>query len=176
LLSPKIEFHAADLNAPIHLGEKFDLALSLEVAEHLNPQSSESFLSSASRLSGAVLFGAEFTAQVGTNHINTRPHSFWAQGFKSLGFDVFDVFRPRFWNDERVAPWYRQNTFVYARLDHPLHAALRARGHAPMTRLEFVDAVHPWLYFLALGEIARLQQIRAATPSSNPARNVVGRI
>jgi SAM-dependent methyltransferase len=119
LLSPKIDFRSGDLNAPIDIAEFFDLAFSPEVAGHLNPQSSEMFLSSLSRLSGAVFFSAAFTAQPGTNHINTRRHSFWAQVFKSQGFDAFDIFRSMFWNDERVAPCYRQNTFLYVRADLP---------------------------------------------------------
>ena len=46
LLSPTIEFHAQDLNLPVALGERFDLAMSLEAAEHVMPKSSDAFAGS----------------------------------------------------------------------------------------------------------------------------------
>ena len=37
MIDPAIAFHAQDLNQPIQLNRRFDLAISVEVAEHLEP-------------------------------------------------------------------------------------------------------------------------------------------
>ena len=161
MVNPEIEFHAADLDGEVSLPEKFELALSLEVAEHVRPDSSDRFVASLARLSDAVLFGAAFTGQPGTNHINTQAHSFWAERFLARGYQLFDLFRPKFWSDNRVGPWYRQNTFIYVQPHHPLHAALVDAGHRTEKNLHFTDAIHPWLYFAALGEIDRLRALPA---------------
>jgi SAM-dependent methyltransferase len=161
-----IEFHAADLEREVTLAERFDLALSLEVAEHIQPDSSDRFVASLAGLSDALLFGAAFVGQPGTHHVNTRPHSFWARRFLNRGYALFDLFRPKFWSDDRVEPWYRQNTFLYVRPEHPLFAALIARGHEPASDARFVDAIHPWLYEKVLREVVRL---RGAAPAAAPA-------
>ena len=173
LLSPAIAFHARDLNAPIVLDERFDLAMSLEAAEHLLPAASDAFVGSLTGLSDAILFSAAFIGQPGTNHINTRSHSFWATRFLDSGYQLFDYFRPKFWPDERVEPWYRQNTFLYVKPAHPLSTALIAGGEAPAPDARFVDCLHPAFYLSALDEIERLQQ--ALTPAAGRPGARVGR-
>ncbi|MEO7725913.1 MAG: SEC-C metal-binding domain-containing protein [Burkholderiales bacterium] len=176
MVSPAIEFHAADLDGEVSLPENFDLALSLEVAEHVRPESSDRFVASLARLSDAVLFGAAFTGQPGTNHINTRPHSFWAEKFLARGYKLFDIFRPRFWSDDRVGPWYRQNSFLYVQPGHSLYSVLIEAGHrSEHEDVRFIDGVHPWLYLAALDEIEQLRAqlaggaARAQAPSRNDA-------
>lgn len=153
-----IEFHPKNLNAPIVFDETFDVAMSLEVAEHLEPKSSDAFVKSLTGLSGAIVFSAAFTGQPGSNHINTRPHSFWAKKFIASGYQLFDYFRPKFWSDEGVEAWYRQNTFLYVKPGHPLHSAMTAKGELPQPDARFVDCLHPYFYLAALDEIGRLQQ------------------
>ena len=146
MVSDAIVFHQADLNKGIQLPRRFDLAMSLEVAEHCLPASSEVFHRSLTQLADAVIFGAAFTGQPGTDHINCRPHSFWADMFRAAGYETYDFFRPRFWGNEKVAPWYQQNTFLYVRPGHELQTALLRAVHVPMANPAFVVAVHPWLY------------------------------
>ena len=175
LLSKDIEFHARDLNTAVALGETLDLAISLEAAEHVRPASSDTFHRSLTGLADAVVFSAAFIGQPGTNHINTRPHSFWAAKFLGDGYQLFDYFRPKFWADERVEPWYRQNTFLYVKPTHPLSAALIAAGEAPAPDARFVDCLHPMFYLSALDEIGRLQRALAdlgGPAAGRPARQI----
>lgn len=158
MLDRNIEFHQVNLEMELPLTETFDLAISLEVAEHLQPESSDAFVGSLTRLSGAVLFGAAFIGQPGANHINNRLHSFWAGKFLACGYLPFDLFRPVFWNDDRVEPCYRQNTFLYVKPGHSLHSALVSRGYASGTELALMDCVHPAVYLGLLGEFNRLRQ------------------
>lgn len=68
---------------------KFDLSMSIEVAEHILPDKSEIFIDnlvSASRR--YILFTAAPPGQGGTCHINEREGSFWIDLFKNRGFVV----------------------------------------------------------------------------------------
>lgn len=168
MLDRDIEFHPVNLEVELPLTDTFDLAISLEVAEHLQPESSDTFVESLTRLSGAVLFGAAFIGQPGANHINNRLHSFWANKFFERGYVVFDLFRPAFWNDDRVEPCYRQNTFLYVKPGHSLHSALVNRGYASGTELMFMDCVHPAIYLGLLNEFIKLQQSAGATQLELP--------
>jgi hypothetical protein len=52
-------------------------------------------------------------------------------------------------------PWYRQNTFLYVKANHPLHHALMASGRQAQRDARFVDCVHPWLYLWILEELKK---------------------
>ena len=158
MLDPAIAFRRADLQQEITGAERHDLAISLEVAEHLPPASSDGFVRTLVAHADAIVFGAAYVSQPGTGHINTRPHSFWADRFLAHGYRMYDFFRPHFWSDNEVEPWYRQNTFLYVRPGHPLDAALADAGHSPLPDARFVDCIHPWLYFGMLEQYAALQQ------------------
>jgi SAM-dependent methyltransferase len=178
LCAPRIEFQARNLNSEVKLGETFDLAISVEVAEHIEPSASDKFYLSLTGLADAIVFSAAFLGQPGADHINTRPHSFWAEKFRAGGYAIFDLFRPRLWGDDRVEPWYRQNAFLYVKPAHPLMPLLQAAGERPLANLAFVDCVHPLFHFSALEEIARLNGTRspmagrpAGTKAHKPGRN-----
>ncbi len=146
MLDPAIEFVGRDLNLPIVLPQKFDLAMSVEVAEHLAPTSSATFVQSLVSASDVVLFGAACPGQGGTNHVNERPHSFWAGLFRAHRFLAYDVLRPRIWTNEQVCYWYRQNTFLYVREGTSVAEGLRAGGALPVAEDSFMDTVHPRLF------------------------------
>lgn len=161
MMNPAIRFIPADLNKAFASPTKVDLAISLEVAEHVEPESSENFVNSLVGAADAILFGAAFTGQPGTHHVNTRPHSFWVEKFLAQGYVYFDLFRPAFWDNDQVEPWYRQNTFLFVRPSHSYYNKLTAAGHQAHTTPSFVNCVHPWLYYLALNEIGNLRAAAA---------------
>jgi hypothetical protein len=108
-------YQFTDLNCPITDLGSHDLAICVEVAEHLEPSRSESFVSDLCRCADAVIFGAALPRQYGDGHINCRRQSFWISLFRSQGFACHDFFRPRIWYNSQVEPWYRQNTFLFTR-------------------------------------------------------------
>jgi SAM-dependent methyltransferase len=148
MVDPEIIFKEQDLNKEIRLEnkKKFDLALSCEVAEHLEPCNSETFVKSITRHSDAVVFGAAYTKQGGQNHINERPHSFWAELFIKCGFQPFDIFRSVVYGNPKVCYWYQQNTFLYLREGTPLIQTLKDRGYSPLLNISFMNCVHPELF------------------------------
>jgi hypothetical protein len=96
--------------------------------------------------SDVVLFSAALPGQGGRNHVNERLHSYWAGEFASRGYAVFDAFRPVFWTDGRVEPWYRQNAFLYIKRSHALCGILSGAGISEMQNRSFMDCIHPWMY------------------------------
>jgi hypothetical protein len=131
-----------NLDAPVVVDRRFDLAIALEVAEHLMPQRAAGFVADLCGLADIVLFGAAIPGQGGTHHVNEQWQSAWVERFLRNDFVVFDVIRPAFWRDERVAFWYRQNTFLFAHERAIAHMASRF-GDA---RSGLLDVVHPELF------------------------------
>ena len=152
MIDENIEFFERDLDSPRTLSgfgtERFDLAMSLEVAEHLKETSADQFVESLTNLSDSVLFGAAYTKQGGTNHINEQPHTYWAVKFKERDYLPFDLFREKFWGDSQISFWYQQNTFLYVQKSSPLFMILDASGIRPLVNLNFLNCIHPQLYQL----------------------------
>jgi len=141
---PAHAFMKSDLTRTVALDRRFDLAMSLEVAEHLPPARAESLVADLCALSDCVLFSAAIPFQRGIHHVNCQWPDYWQGLFAARGYAAFDVIRPQVWSDDRVDFWYRQNTILYvARELAAEHPALRdalAAADRPVTRM-----VHPAL-------------------------------
>lgn len=117
------EFHPADLAAqhdPL-VGERFDLAMSVEVAEHLPADCADWLAATLTSHADVALFSAAIPHQGGNGHINEQWPGYWRDRFAAHGFALFDLLRGRLWEDTRVARWYRQNLFLYATGDAAAH-------------------------------------------------------
>jgi SAM-dependent methyltransferase len=123
----------------------FDLAVSLEVAEHLAPERAPDFVRFLTSLAPVVMFSAAIPMQDGTGHRNERWPDYWATLFETCGYAVADAIRPRIWQSAPVAAWYRQNILIYVdRSRLPDYPALAA--DAAVTRREMLSVVHPAAY------------------------------
>jgi SAM-dependent methyltransferase len=114
LLIPAEDFIAVDLSQSFDLNRRYSLVTSLEVAEHLPTDCSETFVSSLVRHADMVLFSAATPGQGGEHHVNERRLSYWQAIFKTKGYDAYDAVRPVFRNEKSIEPWYRYNTVIYA--------------------------------------------------------------
>jgi hypothetical protein len=113
LLIPKKCFYATNLANPFSLSKRYDLALALEVAEHLPRFSAKHFVHCLCKLAAVVLFSAAIPGQGGEHHVNEQWPEYWRQLFAEQSYRMFDPFRPVLWHDERVASHYRQNMYVF---------------------------------------------------------------
>lgn len=95
--------------------EGFDLAVSLEVAEHLPVERGPSFIADLCALAPVVLFSAAQPHQGGTGHVNCQPPRYWASLFNEQGFEVSGALRWLLWENLDVEPWYRSNLLIAAR-------------------------------------------------------------
>jgi SAM-dependent methyltransferase len=137
-------FRSHDLTQPLRLDETFDLAVSLEVAEHIAESSAHTFVDSLTRLAPLVLFSAAIPHQGGDNHINEQWPEYWIQHFANRNYVAYDCIRSLVWDDPIVAYYYAQNTFIYVHRD-------RVSEYAALTPLTpavgALARVHPrrWL-------------------------------
>lgn len=106
------DFLLHDLTKPLIYSRKFDLAICLEVAEHLPEEASKIIVNTLTNLSETILFSAALPRQGGQNHINEQPFSYWVERFNKRGYLVKDVFRNEIWQNENIDWWYRQNMFL----------------------------------------------------------------
>ena len=117
LLIDARNFQACNLAERIDLPKRFELAISVEVAEHLPFHRSESFVADLVRLSDLVLFSAALPYQGGTDHINEQWLEFWAILFRRHGYVACDLFRSRIWGNKSVEYWYSQNLMLFCKQD-----------------------------------------------------------
>jgi Methyltransferase domain len=113
LLVPSEVLAIKELSEPFNLERRYDLAMSLEVAEHVANQFSEVFVENLIRHSDVILFGAAIPYQGGFRHINEQWQSYWAKLFAARGFVAYDPLRNQIWDNSNVHFWYRQNTILY---------------------------------------------------------------
>jgi SAM-dependent methyltransferase len=142
----RIDFAPHDLEHPF-TGPRVELAMSLEVAEHLSPERAESFIADLVALAPAVLFSAAIPGQGGVNHLNEQWQSYWAAHFASHGYQAFDIIRPAIWTDAQIPAWYKQNVVLY------LDADTAARSGLAPTPAALLDRVHPLFWERANREL-----------------------
>ena len=129
---PKENFRAVDLRENIFLEQRFDLAVSLEVAEHLEQKFADVFIDNITRASDQVLFSAAIPGQGGEHHVNEQWQSYWIEKFKNRGYYCDFSVRNYFWDDQRLSVWRKQNLLFFSKAK---------RNIAPKRQL--VDVVHP---------------------------------
>jgi SAM-dependent methyltransferase len=119
-----VEFYPLDLNNPtasanLFTGKCFDLAVCLEVAEHLQPEVSPILINWLTKVAPVVVFSAAVPGQGGHGHINLRPRDYWHSQFTQHNFIVADRVREKLRPTPNVAPWYRYNVSDYVHCEHP---------------------------------------------------------
>ena len=110
---PRQNFRDADLTELTSVGRRFDLACSLEVAEHLPEQCAAQFVKLLSDAAPVVIFSAAIPRQGGNRHINEQWQSYWMDLFAARGYRAFDCVRPLVYENPSVEWWYRQNLIIY---------------------------------------------------------------
>ncbi len=155
-----------DLERPLTVSDRFDLAISLEVAEHLSAGRAEALVEEISRLAPVVLFGAAIPGQGGGfNHINEQWQSYWVAHFARRDYQAIDLIRPRFWTAHEIPVHYRQNTMLY------VHSSVagRYREAAEAVASGFpIDVVHPEVH------VATTTALNAPPTISQSLRAVAG--
>lgn len=115
---PEESFLSVDLKKPLTLDRKWDLVVSLEVAEHLPDSSAEIFVNSLAKLGKVILFSAAIPFQEGENHLNEQWQDYWKKHFENIGYLPVDCIRRRVWQNSHVAYWYAQNILIYVEREY----------------------------------------------------------
>jgi len=166
LLIQQHQFQACDLKARIQLPRRFDLAISLEVAEHLPNDRSTSFVADLCQLSDVVLFSAAMPYQGGTDHVNEQWLEFWAILFRKNNYVAYDLLREKVWNHKEVEFWYQQNLIVFVNTDRteiklPAECLADRKGLSFIHPLTFLFNAARWRPLLAEALDLEFQDYRA---------------
>ena len=113
------------------VSDKYDVAISMEVAEHLPEKCADGFVGLLSvlpqdeahrvLLSNAVVFTVAHPGQGGDSHSNEQPASYWVAKFVNRCFRHNQVLTEK-WKSEWSASgefesWYYQNLMIFTKTD-----------------------------------------------------------
>jgi len=145
LCIPQKFFKQGNLIHKISIDRTFDLAISLEVGEHLPKESAESFVESLTNLSKIILFSSAIPLQGGAGHINEQWPEYWVKLFKSKNYVLINCIRKKIWSNKEVNPWYAQNTFLFVEKNF-LKDKPKLKKEFEKTNQEILSIIHPRIY------------------------------
>ncbi len=98
----------------------FDVAVSMEVAEHLPETVANRYVDLLTRLSRIVILTAAPPGQGGTDHVNEQPPSYWITKFQQRGFEHVEELSQH-WRETwkatgNVHSCYHQNLMIFRRV------------------------------------------------------------
>lgn len=112
------------------VGEMYELAICLEVAEHLPESMANDLVDFLTSCSNQILWSAAIPGQGGLNHINEQWPNYWINKFNNYGY-ISDYIGEVVWGSLKVEPWYQQNMYMLTRIN----------GSVPLQN--FTPRIHP---------------------------------
>jgi predicted transcriptional regulator YdeE len=145
LLIPQNNYKEFDLTSAVgyEIPKRFDLAMCLEVAEHLPEENAEGLVKLLCSLSDYVLFSAAIPHQPGEQHLNCQWQTWWEALFNQQGYYASEQpLRDLLHDNEGVEIWYRNNIVLYSK---------HFRGKTS-------DFVHPHMFLNLINHYSQLKQ------------------
>lgn len=150
------EFIEVDLRKKIEFLQKYDLAISTEVAEHIEEEYVDIFLDNLTRASDCILFSAAIPGQGGRHHVNEQWQSYWVKKFENLGYKADFSIRNYFWKNSNINAWRRQNMLIFSKnLNKTVYSDL-------------MDVVHPEMMEYCIDRCKRTMGIAIEYMLRNP--------
>jgi cyclopropane fatty-acyl-phospholipid synthase-like methyltransferase len=137
LVIPLEKFYRQDLSKSFLLQNRFDLAVSMEVAEHIDETNADIFVENLTNLSDVIIFSAAVPGQGGVHHVNEQPQSYWVEKFNQQGYSCSVELRNRIWTDESISNYYRQNVLMFFK---------HGSQQWPSRQNELLDVIHPSVF------------------------------
>jgi SAM-dependent methyltransferase len=147
-------FKETDLEKDFSSNQKFDLAICLEVVEHLKETSADIIVKNLTELSDYIVFSAAIPGQGGQNHINEQWPNYWNNKFQRHGYVMLDAFRPIFWNNKDLARWYKQNLFLVVKKGNEGIA----KEFTKLVNKDILHYAHPDYYAIRVNEVTTLNK------------------
>lgn len=142
----KENFEVRNFEEAFDIRRNFDLAISLEVAEHISKENAPSFIQSITKLAPIVLFSAAIPYQGGSHHVNEQWPQYWVNLFKKYNFVPIDSLRKKFWNNPDVSYWYSQNMLLFVRETSLKKNDSLSKLFTEDSEKEILPLVHPTHY------------------------------
>lgn len=144
LMIDKEEYEQHDFRQRYVSSVKYNLAMSLECAEHVPEKNADELVDTLTELSDIVLFSAAIPHQRGRGHINEQYATYWIKKFADRQYQVLDVIRPQIWENSRVRDFYAQNIFLYVKRDSNSFSALK--DLAQLNNESMFNVIHPGIW------------------------------
>ena len=94
-----------------------DLAMSIEVAEHVPPMLGDNLVALLTRTAPLVFFTAATPGQGGTGHVNEQPNAYWIDRFSARGFgfeeSTTEAVRLALASTVVGSPWIAKNAMIF---------------------------------------------------------------
>jgi hypothetical protein len=151
---PKDCFTRVDLTYAFPEQYVTNLAICLEMAEHLPEKSANQLTDFLTDSADYILFSAAPPGQPGGGHINGQWPEYWANKFSLKGFVALDLIRRHIWREKGIPFWYKQNIFLCVK--NELVSGLRLPQNLP-SLLFPISIVHPELFNMYCGKMRNKQ-------------------
>jgi len=93
--------------------QKSNLAISLEVVEHISKDRANLHILRMCQTSEVILFSGAVKGQGGTGHINEQTLEYWVNQFKSHGWIPIDIIRPQIKHIHKIPSYYKNNILLF---------------------------------------------------------------
>ena len=150
-------FRPMNLEERINIDERFDLAMTMEVAEHLSPKRADSFVEDLTKLSDVILFSAAIPGQGGTNHVNEQWQSYWQAKFLNCGYVGVDYLRSKTWYNAGIGSIYLSNTLIYVKRSELYRYPELEKYYLEHRDSMVVDVVHPLTWINCMSNLINTQ-------------------
>lgn len=164
------QYQYADLGIKLELPKTYEMAICLEVIEHISPDAGNLLIDSLCSASNVILFSGAIPHQPGTDHINCKWQYFWNDEFKTRGYHCVDFLRFKTWDNEQVAWWYKQNIFIYVKEGSTAFNSFKdvtVEKHWPL------NLVHPELYSKLM--TSNTLTIESLSSENNKLKNIIAK-
>jgi len=106
-----------DLREPLELDDQYDLALCIEVAEHIPPEFDDTLVDTITAAAPRVVFTAAPPGHGGTHHVNEAPREYWIEKFERRGFEYApaetDRLQASIQSEIDAAEWIADRPFIF---------------------------------------------------------------
>lgn len=114
-------FMQYDLTQPLIVSKKFDLALCLEVIEHIEQKYERVLINSISNAADVIIFSGAKPGQVGEHHVNCNTKEYWLALFKAKGIELWQEKNEQLKEllkakEFDTCPWLRENMMLLHRV------------------------------------------------------------
>lgn len=106
-----------DLRTPYRATRRYDLAICIEVAEHLPARFADVLVETLTCSADTIVFTAAPPGQGGEHHVNEQPQTYWTDRFRDehFVFDADSTRRVKQQLDLERAVWVEKNILVFQR-------------------------------------------------------------
>ena len=117
-VSIKDDIKFLDLTTPLYFDRVFDIAMNIEVAEHIDEKYADLVVENITRHTGLLIFSAATPGQGGYGHINEQPFEYWEDKLSKVNFycdsESTKHFR-KYLKENKAKSWYVNNMSIFNR-------------------------------------------------------------